>query len=285
MNNVGFRPTCNVIVSRSTANDFLSNSKSEVESVTSKYYEIIATASKYTGYTADITIANVFDRISDTFGDATAILGSITSYNADSGASAVDTSTIAGETISNSSSNKEQTTNIEVGGLAVFKGDTLVGELDSLETLSHLIVLNQMEECVISIPSPFDTDSVIDLYLTLDNPTKNKVEFVGGAPYISSKIKLNAKILSSEQNSNYFEGDNLSLIEEYATSYMSSQINDYFYKISKELNSDIDLFGRYAVKYFPTWDKWLEYDWRDNFKNAFFDTQVEVTVLSSYLIS
>lgn len=285
MNNVGFRPTCNVIVSRSTANDFLSNSKSEVESVTSKYYEIIATASKYTGYTADITIADVFDRISDTFGDATAILGSITSYNADSGASAVDTSTIAGETISNSSSNKEQTTNIEVGGLAVFKGDTLVGELDSLETLSHLIVLNQMEECVVSIPSPFDTDSVIDLYLTLDTPTKNKVEFVSGAPYISTKIKLNAKILSSDQNSNYFEEDNLSLIEEYATSYMSSKINDYFYKISKELNSDIDLFGRYAVKYFPTWDKWLEYDWRNNFKNSFFDTKVEVTVLSSYLIS
>lgn len=74
INNVEFRPDCNVIISRCNAYDFLSDSKSEIESITAKYYEIIATASKHTGYTSNITIADIFDRISDSFGEASAIL-------------------------------------------------------------------------------------------------------------------------------------------------------------------------------------------------------------------
>ena len=51
--------------------------------------------------------------------------GSVTSYNDDSGASSVDTDTIAGETTSNTGSNSDASTNIDVVGLAVFKGDVL----------------------------------------------------------------------------------------------------------------------------------------------------------------
>lgn len=126
INNVELRPDCNVVIARCSAYDFLSDSKSEIESITAKYYEIVATSSKYTGYTSNITIANVFDRMSDTFGEASAILGSITSYNAQSGASSVDTDTIAGETTSNSNESKTASTNIDVMGLAVFKNDILV---------------------------------------------------------------------------------------------------------------------------------------------------------------
>lgn len=73
-NNVEFRPDCNVIISRSNAYDFLSNSKSEFDSITAKYYEIVATSSKNTGFTSDITISDVFNRLIDTFGEASAIL-------------------------------------------------------------------------------------------------------------------------------------------------------------------------------------------------------------------
>ena len=74
VNHIELRPDCNVIVSRASAYDFLSNSKSELESITAKYYEIIATSSRTTGYTADITISDVFNRLIDTFGEASAIL-------------------------------------------------------------------------------------------------------------------------------------------------------------------------------------------------------------------
>lgn len=106
-----------------------------------------------------------------------------------------------------------------------------------------------------------------------------------GSPYISSKIKLNARILSASKNSNYFEGDNLELIESYANSYIKNEIENYLYKTSKDYKSDIALFGKYAVKYFSTWDEWVKYDWLDNYSNAFFKVDVDTEVISSYLIS
>ncbi len=142
-----------------------------------------------------------------------------------------------------------------------------------------------MEECIVTISDPFSEESVIDLYLTLDKDTKNDVKILNGTPLVFTDIKLNAKILSSDKDSNYFEDDNLEIIEEYANSYIEAQINSYLYKVSKELGSDIDLFGKHAIKNFKTWDEWVDYNWLDNYKNAFFDVKVNVNVTSSYLIS
>lgn len=52
--------------------------------------------------------------------------GSVTSQNGNTGASSVDTDTIAGETTSSSGSSSGSSTNIDVVGLAVFKGDVLI---------------------------------------------------------------------------------------------------------------------------------------------------------------
>ena len=54
----------------------------------------------------------------------------------------------------------------------------LSGELTAIETICHLIITNELEECFITIPSPFDEDSSIDLYITLDEATKNDVKIV-----------------------------------------------------------------------------------------------------------
>ncbi len=134
-NNVELRPDCNVIISRCEANNFLANSKSEIESITAKYYEIVTTSSNHTGYTQNITISDVFDRSSDTFGEVSAILGSITSSSQNSGASSVDTDTIAGETTENSGSGSKPSTNIDVVGLAVFRNDVLVRRTNSNRNL------------------------------------------------------------------------------------------------------------------------------------------------------
>ena len=159
------------------------------------------------------------------------------------------------------------------------------GELTAAETISHLIVTNRLEECIISIPNPFDEDNTIDLYVQLGKSTKNDVKIVNGSPYISCNVNLDARVLSADRGSNYLEDSNIELIESYANSYMKSELENYFYKTSKSFNSDIALLGKHAVKYFNTWDEWTSYDWLDNYANAFFNVDVKVNVISSYLIS
>ncbi len=148
-----------------------------------------------------------------------------------------------------------------------------------------MIVTNELEESILSIPSPFEEDSSIDLYVTLNDNTNCNVEFVNGSPYITVDVKLNSRILSASEDSNYFEDNNLELIESYANSYIKSELENYLYKTAKDYASDIASFGKYAVKYFITWDDWIEYNWLDNYTNSFFNVNVDVDVISSYLIS
>ncbi len=161
----------------------------------------------------------------------------------------------------------------------------LFGELTAIETISHLIVTNELEECIISIPSPFDSDRVIDLYINTQNNTKNRVDIINGFPFISCDVKLEARILSADQDSNYFQEENLELIKSYANLYMKNQIEDYLYKTAKDYKADIVKFGKYAVHHFLTWEDWLDYNWCNSYENSFFKVDVNVDIISSYLIS
>ena len=49
----------------------------------------------------------------------------------------------------------ESKNNVESMGLAVFRGDKLVGELNNIETLCHLIITNDLKNATINITNPF----------------------------------------------------------------------------------------------------------------------------------
>ena len=92
-------------------------------------------------------------------------------------------------------------------------------------------------------------------------------------------------MLSLTNSLDLTDKETLDMLNSSINTYLEKNISSYLYKTSKEFKSDIDLFGRYAVKYFGTWDKWLEYNWLDNYQNSFFDVNVDLDVVSSYLIS
>ena len=121
--------------------------------------------------------------------------------------------------------------------------------------------------------------------ITFDDKTKKRVDIVNGSPYISIDVKLRARILSVSRSTDYFDNNNLDLVESYADSYVKNLLDKYLYKTSKEFKSDIASFGKYAVIHFSTWDKWIEYNWLDNYSNSFFNTNVDVDISSDYLVS
>lgn len=173
---------------------------------------------------------------------------------------------------------------LENVGLAVFYGDLLVGELNAIETLCHLILTNEIETCVVSIPSPFNINENIDLLLESRKTTQNTVDIVNGTPFAKSNVYLTGRILTYDADSNYIESSYYTAIENSAEKYMLSQINSYLNKISKLYKSDIVGFGKFAAKNFLTQNDWQEYDWRTNFKNTFFDVDVSVVIASGYLL-
>ena len=134
-----------------------------------------------------------------------------------------------------------------------------------------------------NIPSPFNDSDYISLYI-YSAKSKNSVNIINGSPYIKCNVNLEMKLLTSSQNTNYMTDENKKLIEEYTNSYFLAHINNYLYKTSKEFQSDICKFGKYAVKHFLTWNSWEEYDWLNKYQDSFFKADVNSNLSSSYLL-
>ena len=277
INSIELRPNCNFIICKNSCMEFLEKSKPDLENLTAQYYEVATTASKYSSYTSDINIVDFFLNLTDTFGEACAILGS-TSNKEKRG------NLMAGETNIETSSRDSKDWNIEILGLAVFKGDKLVGELDGFETTAYLILTNKLKKSIIAIPDPNDNNKTIDLQIKLNKKTDNKVTLKGDFPYISSNVYISSNILSMSSKKNYLDEKELIKLENLANDYIKDLILKYFEKTSKKYNSDVAGIGKHAVKYFLIWDKWTDYNWLDKYKNAIFDVNVNTKVNSSYLL-
>ena len=86
------------------------------------------------------------------------------------------------------------------------------------------------------------------------------------------------------ENSKYITTDEIETLEKALNSYLTKKLYEYLYKVSKELKSDIDGFGKHVVQDFQTFEDWENFNWLDNFKNSFFHIFVDTTVKSSYII-
>lgn len=170
-------------------------------------------------------------------------------------------------------------------GLAVFQNDKLIGELNARETLCHLMIRDEFESCNISIPNPEDKNASIDLFAYNQSKPKISVKIVNGSPLISIDIKLEAKILSVDDNSNYMTETTLTEISTSANQYIKKILCEYLYRTTNEFNSDIDGFGKYALPLFTTTQEFDNYNWLQNYQNSFFDVKVETNVQSAFLLS
>ena len=285
INKVQIRPDVNLVVSKCLAKEFIEQAQPNLENLVAKYFETLPISSEYTGYTANIKLDTFFNQFSSITCEPTAMLGAINTseqakLDTDSGFSTEKTTqSKAGNTpLSNTSAS-------EMMGLAVFKGDKLVGELTAKETMCHLLICNELESCNISIPNPEDSKQSIDLYVYNKSKPKIKVQILNGSPFINLKMDLEAKILSFDDTSKYMKKEQLEAISNSANQYIQKIISDYLYKTSKEFYADIDDFGKYVACLFKTSQDFEEYNWLENYRNAFFDISVNTNVQSAFLLS
>lgn len=282
-NEIQFRTTSNIIISKCDAKSYLEYSAPLLDKVSARYYEIAPTSSEYTGYTESITCNEFLSAISNNFSSPVAILGSINSeatQTQDLASSEVTSHYTAGQTPISPKND-----GVETMGLAVFNDDKLVGELNGFESICHLIISNKLKNAQIRVPSPIEELDFIDLYIELGNDTKNSVYLVNNTPYITSKIKVTAKMQSMNKNINLLDEELVNKIETSAETYLKENIMNYLYKTSKEFDADIDSFGLYASKYFSTNQEWKNYNWIHHYKDAYFDVELDVNLRSSYLLT
>jgi len=279
MNNVQVRPDCNIIISRCDAYSFLANSIPTLESVPARYYELILNSSEYTGYTESIYLSQFYERLVNNRCEPIGILGGVNTKKAHKSSEINVSGYKADETPI------ETQNNIENMGLAVFSGDTLVGELNSIETLCHMIISNELKNATITIPNPFSLSNNISMNISLKKSTKNTVKIINDYPFIKSNIFVTGYVLNVDDKLDLTDEQTVKDINTAVSSYLEYTITSYLYKTSKEFHSDIDDFGSHLICDYFTNDDWEKADWLNNYKNAFFDVNVNCNTVSSNLFN
>ena len=64
---------------------------------------------------------------------------------------------------------------------------------------------------------------------------------------------------------------------------MKQQIENFLYKTSKALNSDIIGFGYQTTLQYNNIKDWLDSNWYSNYKSSFFDVDVNLEIKTSSL--
>ena len=252
MNNLQFRKSANIIVAQTTSEAFLKNYKPALEKLSANYYENIPTTSKYTGYTQNITVSDFFNDYLDTFQNPIAILGSVD--------------------------------NQENIGIALFDKDKFIGKLGISDTICHMLVSKKLVNTRLYIPNVFDDDKSMDFYIDKVKKSTIKVDIVNGTPLIKLDLDIEGELLSMQSNVDILDKATVKNIENYINRYMKYSLLNYLYKTCKEYKTDIDGFGKYAVKYFSNWQDWENYNWLEQYSSSFFDVNVNFNLRSSQLI-
>ncbi len=282
INDTQIRPSANIVVSKCNAKLYMEETSPELENLVSKYYEIFTNSSKYTGFKPNATIGDFFNAIICKTCDPIAILGGISTEKPENqGNNHIQEN----YNVKSNQTPIEGENGAENIGIAAFKDDKLVGELCALETTTLLALRNEVDRFLISLPDPDDVNSYIDIYLYPQGSTSIDVDTSNSSPYIKVNAKFTGRIYSMSNNSQYLDPAILDDISQTCNKYLESVFCDYLYKTAKEFKSDINGFGKYALSNFFTTQDYDNYNWRNNYQNAFFEVHVDTSIKSSMLIT
>lgn len=324
INNEEVRPTTNLVISKCSAYDYLNNSIPNLEKLTTQYYETFSITGRFTGYFSHITIGDFFNTLSAKFCEPTAILGGLNATarkeeaekssvgasssqgssggsSGESGSSSSETSNGAGSgelsKVPNVITNPEDLTagnssvtgkrGTENFGIAVFDKDVLCGELTAVESMCHLLITNELDSCIVSIDNPVSKEESekMELHLFPSKKSEVKLDIKDNKPYISIKLSLEADIMTLDKGIDYETNEVISKISNATKDYLKEQMNNYLNKVSKEYNVDIDHFCTKGPAHFSTISEWENFNWNEKFKDAVFDVDVDIDVLSTMLIT
>lgn len=323
INNEEIRSSANIVVTNCPAYDYINNSKPNLENLTSKYFDTFDITSKLTGYFSDITLGDFFNNLSEGNSDPIAVLGGLnstarsekdksssssseeSSSSSDSSDSADTNSDASNSNSSSQDAESQETQEIEINpnnlvagkssvvggrgtenlGLAIFSGDKYVGELTVWESICHSLITNSIDTCIISIDDPLFENEQLEIQLSPNKKSKITSQIENDIINIDVELNLTANIISLNSNINYEDTDTIDKISTATQNHLNEELNKYFNKTAKEYNIDIDKYYLSILKYFPYQKNFDDFNYKEKLKNANFNCNTHVNIISSLLIT
>lgn len=323
INNEEIRSSANIVVTNCKAYDYINNSKPNLENLTSKYFDTFDITSKLTGYFSNITLGDFFNNLSESNSDPIAVLGGLnstarseenksssnSSEESSSSSNSGNSDNINGETSNSNLSSQDveeqekqeietNQDNLVAGkssivggrgtenlGLAIFSGDKYIGELTVWESICHSLITNSIDTCIISVEDPLVENKQLEIQLSPNKKSKITSNIENGAININIELNLIANIISLNSNINYEDTDTINKISAATQNRLNDELNKYFDKTARKYNVDIDKYYLSILKYFPYQKNFDNFNYKEKLKNANFNCNTHVNIISSLLIT
>lgn len=323
INNEEIRSSANIVVTNCKAYDYINNSKPNLENLTSKYFDTFDITSKLTGYFSNITLGDFFNNLSESNSDPIAVLGGLnstarseenksssnSSEESSSSSNSGNSGNINGEASNSNSSSQDveeqekqdietNQNNLVAGkssivgrrgtedlGLAIFSGDKYIGELTVWESICHSLITNSIDTCIISVEDPLVENKQLEIQLSPNKKSKITSNIENGAININIELNLIANIISLNSNINYEDTDTINKISTATQNRLNDELNKYFDKTARKYNIDIDKYYLSILKYFPYQKNFDDFNYKEKLKNANFNCNTHVNIISSLLIT
>lgn len=295
-----FRPETYIGISRGLAEEFLKESKPVLEINPAKYYELLMETWQYTGFSVGSNLNHFYSEMESNSGEAVAALLDInqledtkefeqilsTEYSGDT-EQIMEGDYKAGEVpaiFDNKSMNM---------GIAVFKADKMVGEMDGRETVYYLMVTGKLRDSYFTIPDPQEQTSTkgdpartedgtyVSLRLSLARKPVIQVRMKEDNPKITVHLLLEGSILSAESDRDYSTGEGMKELEKFAGEYIRQDILSFLEKTRDQYKSDICGIGKRYKMTFLRWDEWIRFRWLEKYEKAEFDVVTKVSIRRS----
>lgn len=313
-----------IMISTSKAKEYLESLPEKTEINPVLYYNIIKNTENLDSSTKTVTLTEFLKSYYAPEGHSIASLCSIISSNSDdedtvgSGKEEGNSNTDANNKGNNSSSgvsNDEESSNktddssndssggessssnnpgndvskksdikIQIGGIAVFKKDKLIGTLDRDLCTIHLMVSNKIKNAYIKInhPNKENTKQIMsNVYLWQSSGRKISIKLDNRTPTIDIKIPVNAAINDTEDLEYFFyDREYMDKMKSYIEKKLASMANEYFNKTQKEYGVDIDDFHKILRRKFIFKKDYLEYNWDEKYKQTKVNVNFDIRFIS-----
>ncbi len=258
------RPHTAIAVSANPASEFLENVNPELESNTSKYYELMSLRSNNV-YSPPKRLHDFVDEYSSKNRNTVLPVGicgnEIKNFPPDS-------QTPGWVSAYNTNINSDHSV---LSGMAIFKNGELSGSMNGDSSLIFNLLERNIENCTITILDKYNPEKTLSFRLTIPQKADYEIQKNNNTIMVSQSFEMDfmGGVLPKEYRS-------FDELYSYAKEILSGRISDYFHDISKTKSADIMNLRNYIRKDFLTWDEWNRFDWDKFYKNARFVVNISI---------
>ena len=169
---------------------------------------------------------------------------------------------------------------IQIAGMAVFDGDTKIGEMGDIKTEIYNIITGEYQSSYVSYRFSKTPKSPVTVMQMQKKRPKITVSTKTNVPEIDLRIYVEADISSAPENMTESEIDEF---EAEAAQEIKRQVMELLEE-TRLLGCDAVGFGSYAKRGFMTIADFERYRWKEAYKNAKFSVDVEFSVRRTGLL-